>query len=140
MDYDFNLTSGDYKTTYKRNGGSGSSNGNPETSTVTTPSYQRGFSDRWNDNDLRITRGGATGVDILDRHDDQFDRIDASCVRSQATFRVGEGAFIVNKSGPVRAIRDFIGANSGPQVQRQHIFYESKEDINTHLRVHPIPA
>ena len=40
----------------------------------------------------------------------------------------------------MRAIRDFIGANSGPQVQRQHIFYESKEDINTLLRVHPIPG
>ena len=140
VDYDFNLTSGDYKTTYKRNGGSGSNLGNPETSTVTTPSYQRGFSDRWNDNDLRITRGGATGVDILDRHDDQFERLDLSCVRTQETFKVGEGAFIVNKNGPVRAIRDFIGANSGPQVQRQHVFYESKEDINTHLRVHAIPG
>ncbi len=140
VDYDFNLTSGNYKTTYKRNGGSGASTGNPETSAVTTPSYKRGFTDRWNDNELRITRGGATGTDILDRHDDQFERLDLTCVRTQLTFRVGEGAFIANKSGPVRAIRDFIGANSGPQVQRQHVFYEGKEDINTHLRVHAIPG
>ena len=96
----------------------------PETSSVTTDNYQRGFTDRWYDNELRITRGAATGVDILDRHDDQFDAVDASCVRTQDTFRQGEGAFIVNKDGPVRAIRDFVGANSGPHVQRQHIFYD----------------
>ena len=84
--------------------------------------------------------GAATGVDILDRHDDQFDAVDASCVRTQATFRQGEGAFIVNKDGPVRAIRDFVGANSGPHVQRQHIFYDKLEVINTYLRVHPIPG
>ena len=59
---------------------------------------------------------------------------------TQATFSQGEGAFIVNKDGPVRAIRDFVGANSGPHVQRQHIFYDDLEVINTFLRVHPIPG
>jgi len=140
VDYNFNLTSGNYKATYKLNGGSAPNLGNPETSTVVTPNYQRGFTDRWTDNDIRITRGSATGVDILDRHDDQLLSGEANCGRHQESFRNGEGAFIVNKSGPVRAIRDFIGANSGPQVQRQHIFYESREDINTFLRVHPIPG
>ena len=140
VDYDFNLTSGNYKTTYKLNGGTSPNTGNPETSTVVTANYQRAFTDRWFDNDIRITRGAATGVDILDRHDDQFLRNEATCGRSQLTFRGGEGAFIVNKSGPVRAIRDFIGANSSPQSQRQHIFYESKEEINTFLRVHAIPG
>ena len=112
----------------------------PETSVVSTDNYQRGFTDRWYDNELRITRGAATGVDILDRHDDQFDSADASCIRDQQTFSIGEGAFIVNKDGPVRAIRDFVGANSGPHVQRQHIFYDDLEVINTFLRVHPIPG
>ena len=40
----------------------------------------------------------------------------------------------------MRAIRDFVGANSGPHVQRQHIFYDDLEVINTFLRVHPIPG
>ena len=40
----------------------------------------------------------------------------------------------------MRAIRDFVGANSGPHVQRQHIFYGGLEVINTFLRVHPIPG
>jgi hypothetical protein len=140
VDYNFNLLSGDYKTTYRRNGGTPPNVANPEASAVVTPHYTRGFFDRWYDNLLRIQRGSATGVDIVDRHDGQFAGIDGTCVRSQATFRVGEGAFIANKSGPVRAIRDFVGANSGPQVQRRHIFYEGREDISTYLRVHAIPG
>ena len=66
--------------------------------------------------------------------------MDASCIRTQDTFRRGEGAFIANTDGPVRAIRDFVGANSGPHVQRQHVFYGGLEVINTFLRVHPIPG
>ncbi|PWU20204.1 MAG: hypothetical protein C5B48_12800, partial [Candidatus Rokuibacteriota bacterium] len=143
--YQFNLTNGPYKTGAYNPTGSGAGAGmnsgpRPETSFVQTDNYRRGFTDRWYDNELRIFRGGATGVDILDRHDDQFDAADASCVRDQQTFSVGEGAFIVNKDGPVRAIRDFVGANSGPDVQREHIFYNDLEVINTFLRVHPIPG
>jgi Beta-propeller repeat len=143
--YEFNLANGPYKTgAYNPAGttaGGGMNRGpRPETSSVSTDNYRRGFTDRWYDNELRIKRGAATGVDILDRHDDQFDAADASCVRDQQTFSIGEGAFIVNKDGPVRVIRDFVGANSGPHVQRQHIFYDDLEVINTFLRVHPIPG
>jgi hypothetical protein len=112
----------------------------PELSFVETPNYRRGFTDRWFDDELRIRRGDATGEDILDRHDAQFDALDASCVRTQATYAAGEGAFVANQTGPVRAIRDFIGANSGPHVQRQHLFYDAKEEIHTFLRVHPVPG
>lgn len=145
VDYQFNLTNGPYKTGAYNPTGTGAGNGmnfgpRPETSSVETDNYRRGFTDRWYDNELRILRGAATGVDILDRHDDQFDAMDVSCVRTQDTFRRGEGAFIANTDGPVRAIRDFVGANSGPHVQRQHIFYPGVEQINTFLRVHPIPG
>ena len=105
VDYEFNLTNGPYKTGAYNPTGTAAGNGmnfgpRPETSFVQTDNYQRGFTDRWYDNELRIMRGGATGVDILDRHDDQFDAVDASCVRTQDTFRHGEGAFIVNTDGP----------------------------------------
>jgi hypothetical protein len=145
IDYEFNLTNGPYKTGAYNPTGTGAGNGmnfgpRPETSFVATDNYRRGFTDRWWDNELRILRGAATGVDILDRHDDQFDSVDASCIRTQDTFRRGEGAFVTNTDGPVRAIRDFVGANSGPHVQRQHVFYGGLEVINTFLRVHPIPG
>ena len=40
----------------------------------------------------------------------------------------------------MRAIRSYIGANSGPLTQRDHIFYARREDIRTFLRVHAIPG
>ena len=86
---------------------------------------------------IKITAPGASGVDILDRHKNLF--APGNCGRSEDTFDDAEGAFIVNKDGPVRAIRSYIGANSGPNTQREHIFYEQREDIRTFLRVHAIP-
>jgi S-layer homology domain len=82
--------------------------------------------------------GGATGVDILDRHKNLF--APGNCTRSEDTFSDGEGAFFVNKDGPVRAIRSYMGANSGPLTQRTHIFYQRRHDITTYLRVHAIPG
>jgi hypothetical protein len=138
--YNFNLLSGSYKTTYRVMGGP-----NAENSTVTTPYYSRHFGDRWQDDGLNITAGSAAGVNILDRHKALF--APGVCVRSEDTFDKGgpdgfpgEGAFITNKVGPVRAIRSYIGANSGPNTERDHIFYAQREDIRTALRVHPISS
>ena len=113
----------------------------PETSSVETDNYRRGFTDRWYDNELRIMRGGATGRrhPRPPRRPVRRGRTPRACARRTRS-GIGEGAFIVNTDGPVRAIRDFIGANSGPHVQRQHIFYGGLEVINTFLRVHPIPG
>ncbi len=133
VDYDFNLLSGAYKTTYKLQDGP-----NPENSTVTTPYYTNHFSDRWLNDGLRITTPGSSGADILDRAKPQF--APGNCGRTENTFNDAEGAFIANRSGPVRAIRSYIGANSGPLTQREHIFYERREDIRTFLRVHAIPG
>lgn len=133
VDYDFNLTSGDYKTTYAIASGP-----NPETSTVETDYYSHLLIDRWTDRELKIFTSGSSGVDILDGDKAQFHP--TTCVRSEATFRDGEGAFITNTSGPVRAIRAYLGANSGPFTGREHIYYERRQDIRTNLRVHGIPG
>ena len=136
--YTFNLLSGNYKATYNLTIPSGV--GNPENSTVVSSSYGYHFGDRWQDDQLLITAGAATGADILDRHKPMF--APGNCVRTEDTFdgvsEAGEGAFVVNKTGPVRAIRSFIGANSGPNTEREHIFYEKRQDIRTALRVHLI--
>ena len=63
VDYDFQLTSGDYKTTYKRADGP-----NPETSTITTDRYTIGFTDRWFETSWNVD-GGA---DLLDGHKNVF--------------------------------------------------------------------
>jgi len=131
--YSFNLTSGAYLSTYDHATGL-----NPETSTVVTPSYTRRFTDRWQETELKILRGPATEADILDRNENQF--IPDYCGRSRLTFARGEGAFLTNRSGPVRAIRAVLGANSGPMTEHQQIFYDGRGEDTTFLRVHGIPA
>jgi hypothetical protein len=131
--YGFGLASGDYKTTYKRTTGP-----NPENTTVTTGRYSHHFGDRWLDDQLVVRAGNATRVDLLDRHKSRL--IPGECGRSEDTFDAGEGAFVVNKNGPVRAIRSYVGANSGPLTERTHFFYAGRQDIVTDLRVHAIPG
>ncbi|MBN1527903.1 MAG: hypothetical protein JW895_02515 [Thermoleophilaceae bacterium] len=131
--YTFSLATGPYLTTYKHAAGS-----NTETSSVSTPYYSRAFIDRWRESELRVLRSGASGADVLDRNENQF--FPDYCGRSRLTFAQGEGAFLANRSGPVRAIRAFVGANSGPMTEHQQIFYEGREEDTTFLRVHSIPA
>lgn len=132
--YNFTLNPpADYKTTYNFSDGP-----NPENSLAFSANYAYHFGDRWQDDELFITAGAATGVDILDRHKAMF--APGFCGRTEDTFDDAEGAFVVNKSGPVRAIRSYIGANSGPRTQREHVFYAERQDIRTFLRVHSIPS
>jgi hypothetical protein len=130
VDYDFTLTSGNYLTTYKRRTGP-----NPETSKATTDSYSIDFTDRWYETTWRLP---GSGVDVLDGHKNQF--AVNFCGRSNKTFADEEGAFVVNVDGPVRAIRSYVGANSGPYTQRTHLLYRAQEVVLTDLRVHAIPG
>jgi hypothetical protein len=139
VDYDFNLTSGVYKTNYLIPDGP-----NPETSSVETDYYRHdGLTDRWFDSNLKILGRGSTEADILDGDKVQFHP--TTCGRSETTFAgyaadQAEGAFVVNTSGPVRAIRSYLGANSGPLTQKTHVYYEQRQDVLTNLRVHAIPG
>jgi hypothetical protein len=131
VSYGFDLSAGSYIPNYNTASGP-----NPEDSTVTTAAYSAHFSDRWIRDAIRVSAGGASEADILDRHKALFGP--GICSRSEETFSTGEGAFFANKDGAVRAIRSYLGANSGPTTHRLHLFYEGREDIRTALRVHPI--
>jgi hypothetical protein len=131
VDYRFSLAAGDYLTDYKRADGP-----NPELSGVATPAYLLGFSDRWFHTSLELTSG--TGGDVLDGQKHRFNF--SACGRSNTTFADAEGAFVANIDGPVRAVRSYIGANSGPLTQQTVIMYRDRFDIVTDLRVHPIPG
>lgn len=114
---------------------------NPENSRVQTSAYSTAFQDRWINDELRITADGATGVDILDR-DQQFlvyggDPNHGICGRTENTFAAGMGAMFTNVDGPVRAIREYMGANSGRYTSKRHVFYERRQDVTTFLRLHP---
>ena len=142
VQYTFSLDSGSYTGTYKMGTGSLAPNNtwgfNPEHSTVTTPSYTQQLGDRWLNNGLAISKGGATGVDVLDR---THYYVTFGCGRSEDTFdggasNPGEGAFVVNLSGPVRAIRSYLGANSYQWTANTDIFYPNRQDTVTELRGH----
>ena len=137
VSYTFNLLSGDYKSTYDFLGQRDhSTRKNPEDSTISTPFYERHFSNRWNIDGLRLFLG--TGVDILERND--YMTVIGNCGRHNATFDSQEGAFFANINGPIRAIRSYMGANSGPLTQNEHLFYEQREDLHRYARVHARPA
>ena len=131
VDYQFDLTSGAYKTTYKRADGP-----NPETSSVSAYAYDVGMIDRWKTTDLSPVAG--TGVDILDGFKSRF--AFSTCVRSNDTFAGAEGAFVANIDGPVRAVRSYVGANSGPLTQETLYFYPEHIEQIIDLRVHAIPS
>jgi len=131
VSYTFELLSGSYLETYDLGNGT-----NPENSTVLSPYYSIHFADRWIQDQLSITAGTATGVDILDR--DKAGVLPGYCSRTEDTFAQGGGAFIANRSGPVRGIRSYMGANSGPYTQHDHFFYDRMEDGVLYHRVHEI--
>jgi hypothetical protein len=128
--YDFVLDSGDYTSTYRRADGP-----NPEHSAVTTYAYELSMVDRWVTTDLTIAKGG---VDVLDGFKARFSF--STCGRSNATFADAEGAFVANVDGPVRAVRSYVGANSGPLTQETWLFYSDRIEQVTDLRVHAIPG
>lgn len=111
---------------------------NPEDSWFTSPYYERHFAENWFSDELRIKVGGATGEDFIDIQEFQF--LLDGCVRCTASFMNGDTAFETNKDGAVRAIRAWVGANSGTVTTREHIMYEQRDDQITHLRVHTIPG
>ncbi|MFM9052069.1 MAG: hypothetical protein ACKOKF_07105, partial [Bacteroidota bacterium] len=82
-----------------------------ENSTVTTANYSMRYSKRVIEDELKISAGGASNIDILDAH--QFFVAPNNCFRSEQTFSDSRGTVVTSKNGPVRAIRSVMGANSG---------------------------
>ncbi len=142
VNYTFSLDSGAYLSTYKMGASSLAPNNtwgfNPEHSTVVTRAYREAFGDRWLNNGLAVTAVNASGAAFLDR---THFYVTVGCGRSEDTFdgganNPGEGAFIVNISGPVRAIRSYLGANSYLYTVNTHFFYPDREDLTTDIRGH----
>jgi len=137
VDYQFRLQSGDYRETFAPEGI------NLESSTASSEYYERTFTSRWLTEVLRITAPGASGVDILDRRKIRLRPDGGTGLCSyepgtEAGAEEEEGAFVANKSGPVRGIRSHVGFRSGPEIQQDHFFYEQREDIVLHWRVHEV--
>ena len=96
------------------------SGANPENSSVTTSRYSAHFSDRWINDELRVTAGGATNVDILDRHKSGFA---GSCARTEGTFSTGGGG----------VHRQQVGAGAGdpfvPRREQRHVHATRRDHV-----------
>lgn len=143
VDYNFHLLSGDYLATYNTAGNDAltglrnDDHGEPlnaEDSTIRTSTYQRHWSYRWTCDQLSLL----DGPNLIERED--YWIAPGACSRHVGTFNAQEGCFIANVTGPIRAIRSFLGANSGPLVQVDRLYYQAREDIAVFLRVHPRAA
>jgi len=150
VQYDFKLTDLTAGQTLKDDYGYFTSV-NTEDSTVETANYRLHSFDRWMEDELKVKVGNSTQADILDREVAQATKF--ACVRSEYTFSGrwlqdswagndaatdDEGTYVAVIDGPVRAIRSYMGANSGPYVQREHIYYADHEQNTVFLRVHPM--
>jgi hypothetical protein len=105
---------------------------NPEDTWFRGGTYRLHFSDRWILDSLAL---GPDGPDLIDRM--KVNGYDV-CGRTERSACVGRGAFIVNRSGPVRVLRAVIGYNSGPLTQRHYVLYDRYFEERTYLRLHPL--
>jgi hypothetical protein len=115
--------------------------------TVTTDRYRFRYDGRWLLTRLEISPdGGASfGPDLIDRWKARAFQQDPSSetpccgYEEEDTNWGGSSTLLGERVGPVRAIRETWGADSGTNVIRRETFYRREMSQKSWLRVHPIP-
>ena len=118
-----------------------------DTATVTTSRYRFRYDGRWLLTGIRISPdGGQTyGPDLIDRWkarafaQDPGSNTPCCGYEEEQTNWGGSSILLGERVGPVRAIRETWGADSGTNVVRRETFYRNEMVQKTWLRVHPIP-
>jgi hypothetical protein len=115
---------------------------------VSTPTYKLTASGRWMVRDYQVTRPGTTadyGPDLISRWKGRaFQQSPDSSVsvvgfEDEQVNWEANSALLGWRAGPVRAIREVWGADSGTNVTKTELFYRDADVFNYHVRVHPIP-
>jgi hypothetical protein len=116
--------------------------------TVSTPTYRWYASGRWMVRELHIAKPGQPGVygpDLIDRWKGRaFQQAPDSTIslvgfEDEQVNWEANGALLGERRGPVRAIREIWGADSGTNVTKTETFYRDAITYHYHVRVHPIP-
>ena len=115
--------------------------------TVETDRYRFRYDGRWLMTDVRISPdGGETfGPDLVDRWKARAFQQDPSSetpccgYEEEDTNWGGSSTLLGERVGPVRAIRETWGADSGTNVIRRETFYRREVRQKSWLRVHVIP-
>jgi hypothetical protein len=118
-----------------------------DTATVTTPRYRYRYDGRWLMTKIEISGdGGASyGPDLVDRwkarafQQDPASQTPCCGYEEEDTNWGGSSTLLGERTGPVRAIRETWGADSGTNVIRRETFYRDEVRQRSWLRVHPIP-
>ncbi len=105
-------------------------NPNPENTSVVGDNYILNFSDTWKMEDMHIIEEESSGIDIISGIFTYFEEYITE--QFDYTFR----CFVVNKEGPIRAIRSYMrGDGFEPlNIQKTHFFYGNRHDVFTNLR------
>jgi PKD repeat protein len=130
-------------------------NGNPKIAqrrpgdegTISTPRYRFRYDGRWLMTDIRISPDGDGnyGPDLVDRWKARAFAQDPGSETPCCGFEDedvnwgGSSQLLGELKGPVRAIRETWGADSGTNVIRRESFYRDEVRQKTWLRVHVIP-
>ena len=116
--------------------------------TVTTPTYQLHADGRWLVRSLKVTKPGTTfdyGPNVIARWKGRAFQQNPDSTISVVGFEdeqvnwENNSALLGWRSGPVRAIREIWGADSGTNVTKTEYYYRDADVFNYHTRVHPIP-
>jgi hypothetical protein len=116
--------------------------------TVSTDAYRWIATGRWMVRDMHVARPGAPGVygpDLVDRWKGRAFQQSPDSSISLVGFEdeqvnwEANSALLGERTGPVRAIRETWGADSGTNVTKTEYFYRDAVVYRYHIRVHPIP-
>ncbi|MCU1590786.1 MAG: S-layer y protein, partial [Frankiales bacterium] len=120
--------------------------------TVTTDRYKLRATGRWMVRDYSVAKpvqpnAGtvAYGPDLIDRWKGRaFQQSPDSSVsvvgfEDEQVNWEANGALLGWRQGPVRAIREIWGADSGTNVTKTETYYKNADTYRYHVRVHPIP-
>ena len=116
--------------------------------TVSTDQYQLYASGRWMVRDVRIAKPGQDrvyGADLVDRWKGRAFQQSPDSTISVVGFEdeqvnwEANSALLGERLGPVRAIREVWGADSGTNVTKTETYYRDAYSYRYRVRVHPIP-
>ena len=116
--------------------------------TVSTDAYRWTASGRWMVRGMQVAKPGQPGVygaDLIDRWKGRAFQQSPDSTISLVGFEdeqvnwEANSALLGERFGPVRAIREVWGADSGTNVTKTETFYREAVTYRYRLRVHPIP-
>jgi hypothetical protein len=116
--------------------------------TVTTDSYRWRATGRWMVREMQVTKPGTArnyGPDLIDRWKGRAFQQSPDSTISLVGFEdeqvnwEGNSSLLGELAGPVRAIREVWGADSGTNVTKTETFYRDSILYRYRVRVHPIP-